>query len=229
MTSTISGQVRSRLGKRRSPAACRQNDNQTVRYKRATQGTKFASTVDRTYMRRVLSTSKKIFGKKYFYFLNSNKIIWFHQGEEEACLGLPVSPHMNRKNAQMAKLQQNFIKILVGSLSSAYTSARLLPGILIEDSESAGKRHLFIRHLFDMKFDFLFNLFKVDSNQRRKKAFYSELTSNFNSNYEMWCDKVKQEEQLNWIEFAQNSSYKHTAAHGQIKKRLIHCIIVFYF
>ena len=52
-------------------------------------------------------------------------------------LGIPISAFMDRKNPQVAKLQENFMSGLVGSLSDAYTSAGLLPGILIEDSHLA--------------------------------------------------------------------------------------------
>lgn len=41
---------------------------------------------------------------------------------------------MDRQNPQVAKLQENFMRGLVGTLSDAYVSAGLMPGILIEDS-----------------------------------------------------------------------------------------------
>lgn len=46
-------------------------------------------------------------------------------------LSLPISPYMDRKNPQVAKLQESFINILVGSLCDAYTYAGLLPGTII--------------------------------------------------------------------------------------------------
>lgn len=46
---------------------------------------------------------------------------------------------MDRKRPQVAKLQENFINNLVGSLCNAFTHAGLLPGILIEDSEGERK------------------------------------------------------------------------------------------
>jgi len=45
---------------------------------------------------------------------------------------------MDRKNPQVAKLQENFMSGLVSSLSDAYAAAGLLPGILIENSENIG-------------------------------------------------------------------------------------------
>lgn len=48
---------------------------------------------------------------------------------------------MDRKNPQVAKLQENFMSGLVSSLSDAYASAGLLPGILIENSEKIGNNY----------------------------------------------------------------------------------------
>lgn len=53
----------------------------------------------------------------------------FHeQGDEEQHLGLPISPFMDRQNAQLAKLQESFINHLVAPLCSSYGEAGLLPG-----------------------------------------------------------------------------------------------------
>lgn len=54
---------------------------------------------------------------------------FYEQGDEEDRLGLPVSPFMDRKNPQLAKLQESFINHLVGPLCNAYGEAGLLPGI----------------------------------------------------------------------------------------------------
>ncbi len=45
---------------------------------------------------------------------------------------------MDRRKPQMAKLQESFIRILVGSLCNSYVAAGLMPGILIEDSHHTG-------------------------------------------------------------------------------------------
>ena len=52
----------------------------------------------------------------------------FHQGDEEAALGMPISPYMDRKNPQLPKLQESFINHLVAPLCNAYGEAGLLPG-----------------------------------------------------------------------------------------------------
>ncbi|XP_054706537.1 cGMP-inhibited 3',5'-cyclic phosphodiesterase 3A-like [Uloborus diversus] len=61
---------------------------------------------------------------------------FYEQGDEEADLGLQVSPFMDRKNPQLAKLQESFINHLVAPLCNAYGEAALLPGVWVEDSES---------------------------------------------------------------------------------------------
>ncbi|KAF8764474.1 cGMP-inhibited 3' like protein [Argiope bruennichi] len=62
---------------------------------------------------------------------------FYEQGDEEADLGLQVSPYMDRKNPQLAKLQESFITHLVAPLCNAYGEGGLLPGVWDEDSESS--------------------------------------------------------------------------------------------
>ena len=49
---------------------------------------------------------------------------------------------MDRRKPQVAKLQENFIHNLVATLCNSFTHAGLLPGILIEDSESTGNKKI---------------------------------------------------------------------------------------
>ncbi|CAL1265988.1 unnamed protein product [Larinioides sclopetarius] len=62
---------------------------------------------------------------------------FYEQGDEEADLGLQVSPYMDRKNPQLAKLQESFITHLVAPLCNAYGEGGLLPGVWDDDSESS--------------------------------------------------------------------------------------------
>uniref|UniRef100_A0A8C6RZB1 Phosphodiesterase n=1 Tax=Nannospalax galili TaxID=1026970 RepID=A0A8C6RZB1_NANGA len=68
---------------------------------------------------------------------------FYEQGDEEANLGLPISPFMDRSSPQLAKLQESFITHIVGPLCNSYDAAGLLPGQWIEteendDTESSG-------------------------------------------------------------------------------------------
>jgi len=110
---------------------------------------------------------------------------FYQQGEEEESLGFPISSFMDRKNPQVAKLQENFMSGLVSPLSEAYATAGLLPGILIEDSQMT-------EELNDLDIELTMNTSYKKS--KNTKIFYSELTSNFKTNYAMWCELLKKEQ-----------------------------------
>lgn len=57
------------------------------------------------------------------------------QGDEEASLGLPISPFMDRSSPQLAKLQESFITHIVGPLCNSYNAAGLLPGQWVDEEE----------------------------------------------------------------------------------------------
>lgn len=64
----------------------------------------------------------------------------FTQGDEEHRLGLTISPYMDRKNPQLAKLQESFINHLVAPLCNALGAAGLLPGTWVEsDTDTEGE------------------------------------------------------------------------------------------
>uniref|UniRef100_A0A8C6SEC3 Phosphodiesterase n=1 Tax=Neogobius melanostomus TaxID=47308 RepID=A0A8C6SEC3_9GOBI len=60
---------------------------------------------------------------------------FYEQGDEEATLGLPISPFMDRAAPQLAKLQESFITHIVGPLCSSYDSAALMPGEWVDPTE----------------------------------------------------------------------------------------------
>uniref|UniRef100_A0A7N8WNE6 Phosphodiesterase n=1 Tax=Mastacembelus armatus TaxID=205130 RepID=A0A7N8WNE6_9TELE len=59
---------------------------------------------------------------------------FYEQGDEEARLGLPISPFMDRSLPQLAKLQESFITHIVGPLCNSYDAAGLLPGHWIHET-----------------------------------------------------------------------------------------------
>ncbi|XP_029984670.1 cGMP-inhibited 3',5'-cyclic phosphodiesterase B isoform X2 [Sphaeramia orbicularis] len=61
---------------------------------------------------------------------------FYEQGDEEARLGLPISPFMDRSSPQLAKLQESFITHIVGPLCNSYDAAGLLPGQWVSGEES---------------------------------------------------------------------------------------------
>ncbi|XP_030237423.1 cGMP-inhibited 3',5'-cyclic phosphodiesterase A [Gadus morhua] len=62
---------------------------------------------------------------------------FYQQGDQEASLGLPISPFMDRSAPKLAELQESFITHIVGPLCSAYDSAALMPGCWVERRPSA--------------------------------------------------------------------------------------------
>uniref|UniRef100_A0A8C3J9S6 Phosphodiesterase n=1 Tax=Calidris pygmaea TaxID=425635 RepID=A0A8C3J9S6_9CHAR len=60
---------------------------------------------------------------------------FYEQGDEEASLGLPISPFMDRSSPQLAKLQESFITHIVGPLCNSYNAAGLLPGEWVDEEE----------------------------------------------------------------------------------------------
>ncbi|XP_060929615.1 cGMP-inhibited 3',5'-cyclic phosphodiesterase 3A-like [Limanda limanda] len=60
---------------------------------------------------------------------------FYQQGDEEASLGLPISPFMDHSAPQLAKLQESFITHIVGPLCSSYHSAALMPGRWVDPPE----------------------------------------------------------------------------------------------
>lgn len=122
---------------------------------------------------------------------------------------------MDRRAPEVEKLQENFINKLVGSLTDAYTFAGLLPGTVVEASSSndpnngqTGTSASDASSSSSSSFqDLTLNKSEstttnpggsVESNSETKIAkktliFESEMIKNFKSNYQMWCDKLKQE------------------------------------
>ncbi|KYO22075.1 hypothetical protein Y1Q_0000689 [Alligator mississippiensis] len=62
---------------------------------------------------------------------------FYEQGDEEASLGLPISPFMDRSSPQLAKLQESFITHIVGPLCNSYDAAGLLPGQWVDEEDDA--------------------------------------------------------------------------------------------
>ncbi|OQV22497.1 cGMP-inhibited 3',5'-cyclic phosphodiesterase A [Hypsibius exemplaris] len=129
---------------------------------------------------------------------------FFEQGDEELSLGLPISPYMDRKNSQLARLQESFINHLVAPLCNAYGESGMLPGrwrILEElddfsPNEAPGSRvgslgsHS-LENSFPEEGESVFPVERVPI-----PRIESLLTDHLKSNHEMWVAKVKEEERL---------------------------------
>ncbi|XP_069479837.1 cGMP-inhibited 3',5'-cyclic phosphodiesterase 3B [Ambystoma mexicanum] len=126
---------------------------------------------------------------------------FYEQGDEEAKLGLPVSPFMDRSSPQLAKLQESFITHIVGPLCNSYDAAGLLPGKWIdeddeEDAESEeGDAEDLDTDEEDMDEDF------GSRPQRRKgrRQIFSQLMHHLSENHKVW-KKVMEEEEKSKVE-----------------------------
>lgn len=125
---------------------------------------------------------------------------FYEQGDEESRLGLPVSPYMDRKNPQMAKLQESFINHLVAPLCSAYGEAGLLPGVweyytdqcnqtvLVVDEcgkPLSGKFTCIICHITNCSFF-------CPSDKPKNRRVNCIQTKHLQDNYEFWIGQLKE-------------------------------------
>nr|XP_045002077.1 cGMP-inhibited 3',5'-cyclic phosphodiesterase B [Jaculus jaculus] len=123
---------------------------------------------------------------------------FYEQGDEEANLGLPISPFMDRSSPQLAKLQESFITHIVGPLCNSYDAAGLLPGQWIEaeeddDSESGddddGGEEL---DTDDEEMEDSLN----PKPQRRKgrRRIFCQLMHHLAENHKIWKEIIEEEE-----------------------------------
>ncbi|XP_076466592.1 cGMP-inhibited 3',5'-cyclic phosphodiesterase 3A-like isoform X2 [Babylonia areolata] len=105
---------------------------------------------------------------------------FYQQGDEESNLGLPVSPYMDRRHPQLAKLQDTFINHLVAPLCNAMATGGLLPGCWADDmkAEKDGDRSA-------PKAE--------DGEERRNWTVHCPLMENLKANHDHWARQLKEE------------------------------------
>lgn len=125
---------------------------------------------------------------------------FYEQGDEEATLGLPISPFMDRSSPQLAKLQESFITHIVGPLCNSYDAAGLLPGQWIEaeeddDTDSGDDDHDDDGEELDSDDE------ETDGNlnpkpQRRKgrRQIFCQLMHHLTENHKIWKEIIEEEE-----------------------------------
>lgn len=122
---------------------------------------------------------------------------FYEQGDEEASLGLPISPFMDRSSPQLAKLQESFITHIVGPLCKSYDAAGLLPGKWIdkedEEMESEGDDD-------EDGDDFESDDEEVDEDnpkpqrRKRRRRMYSQIMHHLRENHKIWKKTIEEEE-----------------------------------
>ncbi|KAM3832619.1 cGMP-inhibited 3',5'-cyclic phosphodiesterase 3A isoform 2-T2 [Vipera latastei] len=113
---------------------------------------------------------------------------FYEQGDEEASLGLPISPFMDRSAPQLAKLQESFITHIVGPLCNSYDSAGLMPGKWIEDNDESGDTDEHEEDFPDMD--------SCDNHEprKRRRKVYCQITQHLLQNHQMWKKVIEEEE-----------------------------------
>ncbi|KAM3616199.1 uncharacterized protein V6R79_014242 [Siganus canaliculatus] len=128
---------------------------------------------------------------------------FYEQGDEEASLGLPISPFMDRSAPQLAKLQESFITHIVGPLCSSYDSAALLPGRWVEPHEG-GTEQDEVKEGQDTEEEEEEEEDMADddeSTERRKpkkgsrRNMFCQITQHLLENHEMWKQVIATETQ----------------------------------
>ncbi|KAM6392484.1 cGMP-inhibited 3',5'-cyclic phosphodiesterase 3B isoform 2-T2 [Pluvialis apricaria] len=127
---------------------------------------------------------------------------FYEQGDEEASLGLPISPFMDRSSPQLAKLQESFITHIVGPLCNSYNAAGLLPGQWVdeeeEDAESIEEDDGAQLESDDeeMEDDLI-----LKAQRKKGRRIFCQLIHHLSENHKIW-KKVIEEEEKNKAEGA---------------------------
>ncbi|XP_030773186.1 cGMP-inhibited 3',5'-cyclic phosphodiesterase B isoform X3 [Rhinopithecus roxellana] len=122
---------------------------------------------------------------------------FYEQGDEEANLGLPVSPFMDRSSPQLAKLQESFITHIVGPLCNSYDAAGLLPGQWIEaeednDTESGDDEDGEELDTDDEEMEN--NLNPKPPRRKSRRQIFCQLMHHLTENHKIWKEIIEEEE-----------------------------------
>ncbi|XP_005380390.2 PREDICTED: cGMP-inhibited 3',5'-cyclic phosphodiesterase B [Chinchilla lanigera] len=121
---------------------------------------------------------------------------FYEQGDEEANLGLPISPFMDRSSPQLAKLQESFITHIVGPLCNSYDAAGLLPGQWVEaeeDDDSASGDDEEGEEL-DTDEEMEDNLNSKPQRRKGRRRIFCQLMHHLTENHKVWKEIIEEEE-----------------------------------
>ncbi|KAA8595688.1 hypothetical protein FQN60_010979, partial [Etheostoma spectabile] len=120
---------------------------------------------------------------------------FYEQGDEEAGLGLPISPFMDRSSPQLAKLQESFITHIVGPLCNSYDAAGLLPGHWIngEGSDEDDEEGQVDTDTDEDEDDELEDELAPKRRKRRRRLFCS-IMQHLTENHKVWKKTIEEEE-----------------------------------
>ncbi|XP_043938724.1 cGMP-inhibited 3',5'-cyclic phosphodiesterase B [Protopterus annectens] len=149
---------------------------------------------------------------------------FYEQGDDEASIGLPISPFMDRSAPQLAKLQESFITHIVGPLCNSYDAAGLLPGQWMdeqegedpsecaEDEEDEGEELETDDELED-------DLEPKPQRRKRGQRIFCQIMHHLTENHKIW-KKLIEEEEKSTVELSKqqtdNSSLPQTSDEIQV-------------
>lgn len=124
---------------------------------------------------------------------------FYEQGDEEANLGLPISPFMDRSSPQLAKLQESFITHIVGPLCNSYDAAGLLPGQWVEaeeeeDAESCDDDDDDGEESDTDEEEIEDNLDPKPQRRKGRRRIFCQLMHHLTENHKVWKELVEEEE-----------------------------------
>ncbi|XP_051917495.1 cGMP-inhibited 3',5'-cyclic phosphodiesterase 3A-like isoform X2 [Hippocampus zosterae] len=125
---------------------------------------------------------------------------FYEQGDEEANLGLPISPFMDRAAPQLAKLQESFITHIVGPLCNSYDSACLMPGRWVEPKTDAEEPESTENEEEEEEEDTAEEDTSTGSESSQKTAkkrrqVFCQITHHLLENHEMWKKVIAEDDQ----------------------------------
>ncbi|XP_036107735.1 cGMP-inhibited 3',5'-cyclic phosphodiesterase A isoform X2 [Molossus molossus] len=129
---------------------------------------------------------------------------FYEQGDEEASLGLPISPFMDRSAPQLANLQESFISHIVGPLCNSYDSAGLMPGKWVEDSDESGDTDDPEEEEEEEEAPNEEETCENNESPRKKtfkrRKIYCQITQHLLQNHKMWKKVMEEEQRLAGID-----------------------------
>ncbi|XP_030306842.1 cGMP-inhibited 3',5'-cyclic phosphodiesterase B isoform X1 [Calypte anna] len=126
---------------------------------------------------------------------------FYEQGDEEASLGLPISPFMDRSSPQLAKLQESFITHIVGPLCNSYNAAGLLPGQWVDEEEDAESSEDDDETQLESDDEEMENNLILKAQRKKGRRIFCQLIHHLSENHKIW-KKVIEEEEKNKAEGA---------------------------
>ncbi|XP_017566124.2 cGMP-inhibited 3',5'-cyclic phosphodiesterase A isoform X1 [Pygocentrus nattereri] len=126
---------------------------------------------------------------------------FYEQGDEEASLGLPISPFMDRSAPQLAKLQESFITHIVGPLCSSYDTAALMPGQWVEHLPDEAEEETGVEETDEEDEDTTEEDASTSSEQsqklipKKRRKVFCQIMQHLLENHDMWKKVIAEEAQ----------------------------------